>query len=164
MASSQSSPKGLSEGSWLDAFRLSINSASSERSTQNTDDGDDGAAAIEGEIIPVLSSPATSSACRGPLAPQPVDWARLKQWPSLHALLGQSCDVRARDALGRTALHYAAGYGEREAASALVRHDAEVDAADRFGATPLHWACLKAHAPLVDLRARAGVLKGKTQL
>ena len=51
---------------------------------------------------------------------------------------------------------------------------ASVNAGDRFGVTPLHWACLKAHAPLVDLllaagadplvAATAGVFSGRSAL
>ena len=60
-------------------------------------------------------------------------------------------NVAACDAVGRTALHYCGGYGEREAAALLLKQGALVNAPDRFGVTPLHWACLKAHVPLVDL-------------
>jgi ankyrin repeat protein len=82
--------------------------------------------------------------------------------------------VDHRDSVGRTALHYAAGYGQADAVRALVRHGASVDAPDRFGVTPLHWACLKAQASVVEallaahadtlLTACAGVFSGKSAL
>ena len=119
---------------------------------------------------------------RTPLAPEPVDWARLKEWDRLRQLLTSSSpagtapsyNINAADSVGRTALHYCAGYGERSAALELIRRGALVNAGDRFGATPLHWACLKAHAPLVDLllahaadpfvTATAGVFSGRSAL
>jgi hypothetical protein len=122
----------------------------------------------------VLSAPACSSVCGGIVAPEPVDWARLKQWERMIELLkdGRPCNVQASDTVGRTALHYAAGYGEREAAAALLRSGAAVDAPDRFGATALHWACLKAQPHLVGLLlsasadplvpATAGVFSGRS--
>ena len=148
----------------------------------------------------VLSSPACSSVQSVvPLAPEPVDWARLKEWDRLQEqLLGlppvQANDdaarmhqpslpaaearprynVNASDSVGRTALHYCSGYGERASALELIRRGALVNAGDRFGVTPLHWACLKAHAPLVDLllahtadplvTATAGVFSGRSAL
>ena len=104
-----------------------------------------------------------------------VDWTRFKDFPRMHELMLRTApNVHARDAVGRTALHFAAGYGYDEAALELLRRGAHVDAADRFGATPLHWACLKAHAPLVELllaanadpqvAATAGVFKKRTPL
>ena len=76
--------------------------------------------------------------------------------------------------MGRTALHYAAGYGQADAVQALVHHGATVDAPDRFGVTPLHWACLKAQATVVEvllaanadplLTASAGVFSGKSAI
>ena len=126
----------------------------------------------------VLSNPATS-AIQPPaiLAPEPVDWARLKQWEALQSLLDASAvspNVQACDSVGRTALHYASGYGESNAVLALLRAGAAVNAGDRFGVTPLHWACLKAHKAIVDLllqamadplvTAIAGVFSGKSAL
>ena len=109
------------------------------------------------------------------LQTEPVDWARLKEWTRLHALLAaKSGNVHARDTVGRTALHYAAGYGDLAAATALLAHGAGVNAPDRFGATPLHWACLKAHVPVVEeliaasadplVRATAGVFSKRSSL
>jgi len=43
----------------------------------------------------------------------------------------------------RTALHYAAGYGDSATARALVQSGADVNARDRAGMTALGWACLK---------------------
>ena len=109
------------------------------------------------------------------LTPQPIDWARLKRWDQLLAGLAEpSADAGAVDSLGRSALHFAAAYGEVEVVRALLRHGASVQLADRFGATPLHWACLKGHAAVVEVlvgagadalvRATAGIFKGKSSV
>lgn len=104
-----------------------------------------------------------------------MDWARLKEWARLKALLSAGAgNVRASDSVGRTALHYAAGYGECDAVAALLARGALVSATDRFGAAPLHWACLKAHALVIEqllgaaadplVRATAGVFSGRSSL
>ena len=108
-------------------------------------------------------------------APLPVDCAREKRWEQLQGLLeaGAACD--SVDDLGRTALHYAAGYGELAVVRALCKAGADANAGDRTGMTPLHWACLKAQAPVVEallrdskadafLTATAGIFKGRCAL
>ena len=77
--------------------------------------------------------------------------ARDKEWSQLHKLLQEGVAPGLVDDLGRTALHYAAGYGELGTVDALVKAGADVNACDRAGMTPLHWACLKGHAAAVDV-------------
>ena len=90
-------------------------------------------------------------------------------------LANQGVDVnKAGSSHRNTALHYAAGYGEVAAVRALCEAGSDVNAADRTGMTPLHWACLKAHAPVVELllnskadafvSATAGIFKGRCAL
>lgn len=124
-------------------------------------------------ITSVLSS-VRGSAASSAIAAQPVDWARLQRWDQLHAQLASEAAVDAVDSLGRSALHYAAGYGEVKVVTRLIKRGAAVDAADRFGVTPLHWACLKAHARAVEalvvagadalVPATAGVFEGRSPL
>ena len=101
--------------------------------------------------------------------------ARDKEWTLLHELLESGIDASGVDDLGRTALHYASGYGEIHAVGALLKARADANARDRAGMTPLHWACLKAHAPVVEIllkdnradafaTATAGIFKGKCAL
>lgn len=52
-------------------------------------------------------------------------------------LLAQDADVRARDALGATALHYAVVNGFEKMARLLLEKGADPNAADKFGNTPL---------------------------
>ena len=101
--------------------------------------------------------------------------ARQKQWTRLLAQLrSPGCDVRSCDELGRTALHYAAGYGMLDVVRALIAAGAAVGAADRFGMTPLHWATQKDHGAVAEellaadadafVAATAGVFKGRSAL
>ena len=105
-----------------------------------------------GEVESVLSSSPPISSTQSAVSVQPVDWARLKEWTRLSELLvdANTALVDCRDSLGRTALHYAAGYDEVQAVCALVRCGATIDAPDHFGVTPLHWACLRAHVAVVE--------------
>lgn len=105
----------------------------------------------------------------------PVQLAREEDWPQLQLLLNEGVACDAVDDLGRTALHYAAGYGKVAVVRALCQAGADVMAADRTGMTPLHWACLKSHAAAVDILlsdskadafacATAGIFRGRCAL
>jgi len=67
-------------------------------------------------------------------------------------------NVNARDTAGRrsTPLHFAAGYGRREAVEHLIAMGANVLARDDGGLIPLHNACSFGHAEVVALLLQAG--------
>jgi len=67
-------------------------------------------------------------------------------------------NVNARDTAGRKSspLHFAAGYGRREAVEHLLNAGANVHARDDGGLIPLHNACSFGHAEVVSLLLRAG--------
>lgn len=71
------------------------------------------------------------------------------------------CSVRAKDKLGRTALHRAAAAGNQPMVRELVAARAVVNAADKDGWTPLHHALAEGHGDvgvlLVELGADAGI-------
>ena len=103
--------------------------------------------------------------------------ARQKDWRGLSRLVSArttAADANAPDDSGRTALHYAAGYGNAAAVRALLACGADANARDRAGMTPLHWSCLKGHAQAVDalclggadalISASAGIFRGRTAL
>lgn len=129
----------------------------------------------DGSVMSSTLSSARGSSASAALDAQPVDYARHKQWERLLQRVQQSgCVLNACDELGRTALHYAAGYGIITAVLALIEHGASVNASDRFGVTPLHWATLKGQSECADalmaaganalLPATAGVFKGRSAL
>merc|ERR1712223_758811 len=66
-------------------------------------------------------------------------------------------NVNARDTAGRKSspLHFAAGYGRREAVEILLNAGANVHARDDGGLIPLHNACSFGHAEVVSLLLRA---------
>ena len=52
-----------------------------------------------------------------------------------------NANVNARNAIGITALHYAAAFDNQEIAAILLQLNADVFIADRTGKTPVHIAC-----------------------
>ena len=62
-------------------------------------------------------------------------------------------NVNARDTTGRRSspLHFAAGYGRREAVEYLLQAGGDVRARDDGGLIPLHNACSFGHAEVVSL-------------
>ena len=69
-----------------------------------------------------------------------------------------SSNVNARDTAGRRSspLHFAAGYGRREAVEHLLAVGANVHARDDGGLIPLHNACSFGHAEVVSLLLASG--------
>jgi hypothetical protein len=61
------------------------------------------------------------------------------------------CDVNQADEEGRTALHFAVGYGEIECAKLLIKAKANVDIKDSNQNTPLHYAAGYGQADSVKL-------------
>jgi len=73
-------------------------------------------------------------------------------------LLVTAQNVNARDTSGRKSspLHFAAGYGRREAVEILLNAGGNVHARDDGGLIPLHNACSFGHAEVVNLLLRGG--------
>ncbi|MFI0813186.1 ankyrin repeat domain-containing protein [Streptomyces echinatus] len=61
-----------------------------------------------------------------------------------------------RDRLGRTAVHYAAAYGDANALRVLLAGGAAPGAADDAGWTPLHFAAQAQAPPVVEVLLAAG--------
>ncbi|MBI4265267.1 MAG: ankyrin repeat domain-containing protein [Acidobacteria bacterium] len=72
------------------------------------------------------------------------------------ALLRQRIDVRARDAEGMTALHWAAHWNDQELVGLLVAAGADVNGANRYGVRPLHEASTVASLPIIEALLKAG--------
>jgi hypothetical protein len=60
-------------------------------------------------------------------------------------------DVEEHDGNNRTALHYSAYYGQRDAARLLIEKGANVNAADRYGETPLHAAAYYGKIDVIEI-------------
>ena len=82
--------------------------------------------------------------------------AEKKDWTRVRALLKQRADVKAAQADGMTALHWAAYHDNKEIAQLLVGAGAEVKAASRYGVTPLSLACTNGNGVMVELFLTAG--------
>lgn len=59
---------------------------------------------------------------------------------ALKELLAAGADKDEKDDEGRTALHFACGYGEIACAEQLIKAGADVNARDNNENTPLHYA------------------------
>ena len=71
---------------------------------------------------------------------------------ALTKLLGEpGTDVNAKDEEGRTALHFACGYGEIACAEALLNAKADADATDKNANTALHYAAGYGRRDVVQL-------------
>jgi|GEM_PF-2233716 len=84
--------------------------------------------------------------------------ALLNDLDKLKNVLSDKIDINARDATGRTPLHWAAAgrYGSPAAAELLVAHGADVNVVDCERATPLSQAVRNNHPALVKLLLEKG--------
>jgi hypothetical protein len=71
-------------------------------------------------------------------------------------LAAPGCEVNAKDEEGRTALHFACGYGEIACAEALLSAKADADATDKNSNTALHYAAGYGRRDVVQLLVDAG--------
>lgn len=68
-------------------------------------------------------------------------------------------DVNAEMSQGRTLLHYAADYGQREVIEHLISKGANLNQADKHGITPLLAAIWEGHTSCVELLLSKGASK-----
>lgn len=104
---------------------------------------------------PPARPPSRPSAPRPPLPPDLEDAAASGDVVALHAALDGGADVGAADAVGRTALHLAAGHGHAAVAAALLAAGADVGALDAASNTPLTYAAAYGQAGVAAALARA---------
>ena len=74
-----------------------------------------------------------------------------KDIPSALSALKEGAVINARDAKGRTPLHWAIYMNSYEMAEFLLQHGADPNAVNRRRRTPLHWAVLKPDINLTQL-------------
>jgi ankyrin repeat protein len=90
----------------------------------------------------------------GPIRMTPLIWASFQEYPEVvEMLLAAGADVNAKDALGSTALIWAA-MSERDdtaTVSALLRAGAGLDVKTAMGETPMSWAKRRGNTGIVRL-------------
>ena len=90
-------------------------------------------------------------------SPPLVDAVRNADLDTVITLLRQpQIDVKATEADGMTALHWAAHLDDTDAAQQLLRAGADVNAANTFGVTPLRLAATNASATMLEILLTAG--------
>ena len=94
-------------------------------------------------------------AATAPSAPV-ADAAEKADWPRVAALVREHTDVKAAQADGTTALHWAAYHDNRDSTRLLLDAGADAKAANRYGVTPLAPACTNGNADIVKLLLTAG--------
>jgi len=87
------------------------------------------------------------SAAEAPLA----DAAENKDDAAIRRLLDERADVKAGQADGMTALHWAAWHDDLPMVQRLIAAGADVKAANRYGATPLSLACTNGNHAIAEL-------------
>ncbi len=90
------------------------------------------------------------------------NWDEYKvKWQSFSAadmqtMINAGADVHAKNFLGGTPLHIAAGIGKAEVISVLVKAGADVHAKNNYGWTPLHSAALEGQPEVISVLVQAG--------
>ena len=85
-----------------------------------------------------------------------MEAARQRDRAAVESLIKRGADVKAPQADGATALHWASRWGDVAMVDALIRGGAAVDAANEYGATPLWVASLSGDQAVVTRLLKAG--------
>jgi ankyrin repeat protein len=85
-----------------------------------------------------------------------IDATKREDAAAVRALVAQRPDLRATDADGSTALHWAAQRNNRELVDLLLAAGADAKAATRYNVTPLYLATLNGNAAIVERLLDAG--------
>ena len=93
-----------------------------------------------------------------PMSPGAKEWWKTVTPETIADYVAKGADVNARNKLGNTPLHVAAGHNPNpEVIDVLVRLGADVNARHEFGWTPLHWAARRnEHPAVIDALLDAG--------
>ncbi|XP_029420850.1 ankyrin repeat and death domain-containing protein 1A isoform X2 [Nannospalax galili] len=91
-----------------------------------------------------------------PLERQLHEAARWNQVGRIKELIGRRVNIRARNHVGRVALHWAAGAGHEQAVRLLLEQGAAVDDVDSFGMNGLLLSAWFGHLRIVQILVNAG--------
>jgi ankyrin repeat protein/acetyl esterase/lipase len=91
-----------------------------------------------------------------------ADAVEAKEFPLASRLIQEAKDVRAGQADGMTALHWAARHDAIDVATLLIDRGAVVDCKNRYGVTPLWLACQNGGESMVKLLLAAGANPNST--
>src|SRR5262245_32063880 len=86
-----------------------------------------------------------------------ADAAMNRDFTTMHALIAKHADVKAAQADGSTALHWAAHWDNLDAFDALLKAGADPKASTRLGATPMFLAADAGDAAMISRLLAAGV-------
>src|SRR5579862_3073035 len=88
--------------------------------------------------------------------PRLIDAVKKSDAAAVRSLIAQHVDVKAIEADGSTALHWAAQRDNAEIADLLIAAGANVRAASRYNITPLSLACTNGSAAMIERLLKAG--------
>jgi ankyrin repeat protein len=118
------------------------------------------AAAADAGAPPVSAAPTAPSApivaVKPNVTPKLISLLERGERTEALTLIQAGADVRATDADGTTALHWAAHFGDAEVTKALIKAGADVKAVNTYGATPMSSAAEIGSAEVLDLLLKAG--------
>jgi ankyrin repeat protein len=107
---------------------------------------------LAGVALALLLGLAGSALAESPVA----DAAMRRDGAEVRRLLQSGADVKAAQADGATALHWAAYYGDASLATALLAAGADVAATNRNGSTPLWLAASQGDAAMIEALLKGG--------
>jgi uncharacterized protein len=85
-----------------------------------------------------------------------IDAVKRQDAAAVRALIAARADLKAADADGSTALHWAAQRNDERLVDMLIIAGADARAATRYHVTPLYFACLNGNAAIVERLLKAG--------
>jgi len=85
-----------------------------------------------------------------------IDAVKRQDTAAVRALIAARADLKAADADGSTALHWAAQRNNERLVDMLIIAGADARAATRYHVTPLYFACLNGNAAIVERLLKAG--------
>jgi uncharacterized protein len=106
-------------------------------------------------LVVAFGNLASAQAPVAPVAPV-ADAAMRRNAAEVRRLVQSGADVKAAQADGATALHWAAYTGDVSLASLLLEAGADVKAANRNGSTPLWLAASQGDAPMIEALLKGG--------